>query len=594
MTYSYLTAAALHSSTKTATTSPPLHLFQSPASLDAHISHHAIVTILGMATTISGLNSVVSTWLCDVDADSLPSAEILPPNACKNQPSDLLLADSNNLDYDTFQARQLEQCNGSALKETWKRRRSSRASDDSEPLPSPSKRARLTMEALQSSNLGAPMAPNNLPTPDESTITWNNLASNAEIDVQIRSNDKVIGDLLTSYGLKLQDPAIHKYPRFRQSFLDILITTRKTPMKDAIAQGIEEAYDYYNRGTEKTFMSKVFLPTIGNGRHPMPRHFSDARTTITPSRSRSSSASTTAERLQYEVLRHVEFFADGIASTENADFVRGIMLTGMPGDAKENSLVKAMAKAPGWTNPRPDYVYGYRKDWPGLETPTDASQNLSSNFEVAPDTKLPFFIVEARGDGGCLAGAEDQARRAGATCVRAHRYLIDMSENLKVVPPAGPDSETAIFTCTASPASVVIWLNWVEYGDEVDDNGNRVGTYHMNKLKSYLWDDRDSLRALRAALHSIMDWAVYARLPKARALHTQVYETMRTRGSTARPKRKATATPNSSPQKSSTPSVASKKSRAGTAPQVNAGTSLLSSTQQPLLSTPKKPIQPST
>ncbi|KAI4247899.1 MAG: hypothetical protein L6R42_009477 [Xanthoria sp. 1 TBL-2021] len=92
---------------------------------------------------------------------------------------------------------------------------------------------------------------------------------------------------------------------------------------------------------------------------------------------------------------------------------------------------------------------------------------------------------------------------------------------MKTVPPAGPDFETAIFTITASPASVVIWVNWVEFGDEMDKNGNRVSTYHMNKLRTYLWDDRDSLRALRAALHNIMDWAVYVRLPKAKELHTK-------------------------------------------------------------------------
>ncbi|KAI4248268.1 MAG: hypothetical protein L6R42_009338, partial [Xanthoria sp. 1 TBL-2021] len=149
----------------------------------------------------------------------------------------------------------------------------------------------------------------------------------------------------------------------------------------------------------------------------------------------------------------------------------------------------------------------------------------------------------------------DQARRAGATCLRAHRFLIDKSGKMKTVPPAGPDFETAIFTITASPASVVIWVNWVEFGDEIDNNGNRVSTYHMNKLGSYFWDNRDSLRALRAALHNIMDWAVYVRLPKAKELHTKVYETMRTERSSLGPKRKATTTPKSSPQ-----TVAAKKS----------------------------------
>lgn len=367
-------------------------------------------------------------------------------------------------------------------------------------------------------------------------------------------------------------------------------------MKDSSVKTITGNYEYYYRNSEKTFMSKVFGPTIGEGRHPMPGHFGEAQNTFTSATSASSPTSSSsfdpAQRLQDEVLSRVEFFEDGIASTENVDFVRGILLTGATGDTMQNSLVKAMAKAPGWTNPRPDYVYGYRKDWPGLKTPADASQNLSCNFEIAAGTKLPFCIVEARGDSGCLAGAEDQARRAGGTGMRSHRFLIDMSGNFKVVPPAGADYETAIFTITASPASIVIWLNWVEFGNELDTKGQRVCTYHMNKLKSFHWDEPDSLSALRAALHNIMDWAVYARLPKVIALHSKVYETMRMQNSGAGPKRKATATPKSTPQKSSS---TSKKSRAGpTTPQAASAGKPGASTQQPHVFAPKTPNQPST
>lgn len=368
-------------------------------------------------------------------------------------------------------------------------------------------------------------------------------------------------------------------------------------MKDAEYKDIEGAYNYYNRSTEKTFMSKVYLPTIGTGRHPMSGHYGEAQITSTPTTSvsspTSSSSSDPAQRLADEVLKHVTFFEDGIASTENVDFVQGILVAGKCGDKTRNSLVKAMAKVPGWTNPRPDYVYGYRTDWPGLQTPADANQNLSSSFEIAPDTKLPVCIVEARGATGCVASSHDQGRRAGATANRAHRFLIDMSKQMKVVPPAGPDYETAIFTVTASPASVVIWLNWVEFGNVVDNKDNRECIYHMNKLKSYLWDERDSLSALRAALHNIMDWALDVRLPKAQALHTKVYETMRMEPSAAGPKRKATATSISSPQKSSSTPTASKKSGAGpTTPQAtNIGKPAASAPQPPVF-TPRTPNRP--
>ncbi|KAL8913392.1 MAG: hypothetical protein Q9171_001771 [Xanthocarpia ochracea] len=562
-----------------------------------------------MAKIGSSANPLIESWLCEVDADSLPSTERVSPKSGEEYQGDPSSNYNHLFDYDTLQPEQLGRCSHSPSKATVKRKRSSCSSDDCKPPPSPSKRTRLTMDALQSIDIGAPMAPNNLPTPEEitledsspeeSAIAWNDLKTNEALDAQIRTNNRTIGNLLTSYGLKLQDPAIHKYPGFRQSFLGILFKPRKTPMKDGSAKKIEGAYNYYYRNTERTFMSKVFVPTVGDGRHPMPGHFGGAGTTPTPRISESSSICssppTTAQRLQDEVLTHIKFFDDGIASTENADFVRGILLTGATGDTVQNSLVKAMAKAPGWTNPRPDYVYGYRKDWPGLQTPADASQNLSTNFEIAADTKLPFCIVEAKGDGGCLAGAEDQARRAGGTVMRAHRFLIDVSENFQVVPPAGPEFETAIFTVTASPAAVVIWLNWVEFANELDEKGNRAGTYHMNKLKTFLWDERESLSALRAAFHNIMDWAVYARLPKVKALHSKVYETMRMVKSTARSKRKATATPKSTPQKSSSTATASKKSRAGpSTPQTASAGKSIASTQQPPPFAPETPNQPLT
>ncbi|KAL8918605.1 MAG: hypothetical protein Q9208_007249 [Pyrenodesmia sp. 3 TL-2023] len=560
-----------------------------------------------MATIGSSTDSLIESWLCEVDANSIPPIEPVSPKPGEENRNDPSSNDKHYFDCDPLQVEQPARSNNSLSKATIKRKRSSCSSDDCEPPLSPSKRIRLTMDALESTNLGAPVAPNNLPTPEESSleesspgksaIVWDHLKSNTALDAEIISNPKVIGDLLTRYGLKLQDPAIHNYPSFRQHFLNILLTARKTPMKDGSAKKIEDHYNYYYRNTENTFMSKVFLPTVGDGRHPMPDHFREAGAAPTPRtsdiRSTCSSPSTTAQRLQDEVLSHVGFFDDGIASTENADFVRGIMLTGATGDTVQNSLVKAMAKAPGWTNPRPDYVYGFREDWPGLQTPADATQNLSSCFEIAPDTKLPFCIVEARGDGGCLAGAEDQARRAGAAGLQSHRFLIDMSENMKFVPPPGPDYETAIFTVTASPASVVIWLNWVEFGNEVDKEGKRSLTYHMNKLRSYHWDERDSLSALRAAFHNIMDWAVYDRLPKAKALHTKVYETMRMQPYTAGPKRKATATPKSSPQKSSSTPIASKKSRAApTTPQATNVGKPVASTPQPPLFAPKTPNQP--
>ncbi|KAL8759619.1 MAG: hypothetical protein Q9199_000663, partial [Rusavskia elegans] len=202
----------------------------------------------------------------------------------------------------------------------------------------------------------------------DSGFSWNQVATNQEVDTQIRKSSRAIGDHLTAYGLKIHDPAMENYQEFRQHFLDILIKARDIPMKENEAKKIANNLNYYGRGTEKTFMTKAWLPTVGEDRKPMPRNFGTPPTGSSPTTLASSSTSSphseAAQRLQ------------------KLD--------------------------------RVDYVHGFT-----------------------------------------------------------------------LVPDAGPDKETAIFTITASPACVVIWLNWVEFGDKLDGDGQRPCIYHMNKLKSF-------------------------------------------------------------------------------------------------------------
>ena len=239
-------------------------------------------------------------------------------------------------------------------------------------------------------------------------------------------------------------------------------------MKENKAEKFVNNLNNYGRGTEETFMTKAWLPTVGEDRTPP----TGSSPTTLASSFTSNPHSKAAQRLQKDVLDRVDFFDDGIASTENTDFIRGFLLTGSK-DKTENSLVKAMAKSPSLTNLRPDFVYGYWADWPGLETPSDAPENLITGFEISSLTKLPFCTVEAKADKGSRSEADDQNRRNGAYCIRAHQFLIDHVHGFTLVLDAGSDKETAIFMKTASPACVVIWLNWVEFGDKLDSVGQR-------------------------------------------------------------------------------------------------------------------------
>ncbi|KAI4242039.1 MAG: hypothetical protein L6R40_004266 [Gallowayella cf. fulva] len=134
-------------------------------------------------------------------------------------------------------------------------------------------------------------------------------------------------------------------------------------------------------------------------------------------------------------------------------------------------------------------------------------------IDIAPRARHVFLIGEGKTDGGSAAAAEDQARRAGATLVHAHRDLI---ASIRFVPDApGLDLETYVFSFTMSPQGLAFWIHRYE-------GPNDVGRYHMTKFDEVAIHGKANLEKIRRNLHNIIEWGSITRYQQLKILHKHI------------------------------------------------------------------------
>ena len=202
------------------------------------------------------------------------------------------------------------------------------------------------------------------------------------------------------------------------------------------------------------------------------------------------------------------------------DFARTLL----PGGFSKQPLMveeitKHLEKDKGMTNPRPDMTFGLKREEDSFTT--SIPQHILDLLWIAPGIHHPFLILEGKSHSGSSATAENQARRGGATLVKASRALWAIVEgNISTLPdlsdqeangladtddetcPVKPDLRSFVFSITISPTNFSIWVHWYDMGNH---------HYHMNLVESWSLQNSKGPAQIRWAWHNIIEFGVWTR-----------------------------------------------------------------------------------
>lgn len=183
-------------------------------------------------------------------------------------------------------------------------------------------------------------------------------------------------------------------------------------------------------------------------------------------------------------------------------------------------LTKHLEKDKGMTNPRPDMTFGLKREEDSFTT--SIPQHILDLLWIAPGIHHPFLILEGKSHAGSSATAENQARRGGATLVKASRALwAILNGDISTLPdlsnqeaegladkdneeayPIDPDLKSFVFSITISPTNFSIWVHWYDMGNH---------RYHMNLVESWSLQNSKGPAQIRRAWHNIIEFGVWTR-----------------------------------------------------------------------------------
>jgi len=273
---------------------------------------------------------------------------------------------------------------------------------------------------------------------DESQTSSNITPRKPAKELKTPKTPYAIGQMMASRGLLHNHAAFSsaKYSSFRKDVMAIVNGERSSAMRQESAEKIGRRVAYYERLSEATFMHNVIPVLLGEGYtlNKITEKFSDEDK---PS-------------LAWQGKQYREFMDDEWISTAvNCDFRKTLLpckYTDLDPEY-EAETTKALAKTPGMTTHRPDYVFGLRTDEKDFELTQDfVPQEARNLLEIYAGMFHTFFFIEGKGDAGSAAEAENQARRGGATLINASRQLQAMVGDLSDVP--GVDEKSFVSSAT--------------------------------------------------------------------------------------------------------------------------------------------------
>lgn len=220
-----------------------------------------------------------------------------------------------------------------------------------------------------------------------------------------------------------------------------------------------------------------------------------------------------------------EFLADeGILGHINQNFTRTLLpnkFSQTPGLIDE--IARALEKDKDMTNPRPDFIYSLIREKHPLDLAAPIAQEIYDLLKIVPGMHHAFLIIEGKSPGGLETQAQNQARRGGATLVKALQKLRAEIVNDNPPPPLeetatgqfiiksavkrpqnpiSPDYTCFVFSITTSPTYFDIWVHWY-------DKGNNK--YHINNVDSFILKNSKGPVQIRWAMYNIMEWGARTR-----------------------------------------------------------------------------------
>ena len=353
-----------------------------------------------------------------------------------------------------------------------------------------------------------------------------------------------IGIQMGWYGLKYNHSAYKKAADFKRYIEDIVLGDRGSVMRPESVKYFQEVLDVsglfapihllsllrmshanskftktYQWANEYTFLYHIIPILQGRGYH-------------VPNEAEEMPGQVDAYRSEERIWR--TFLSDDkVVNILDKDFARTLLPGGF---SKQPLLVeeitKYLEKDKGMTNPRPDMTFGLKREEDSFTT--SIPQHILDLFWIAPGIHHPFLILEGKSHSGSSATAENQARRGGATLVKASRALWAILEgNIPTLPdlsdqeaegiadtgndeihPVKPDLKSFVFSITMSPTNFSIWVHWYDMGNH---------HYHMNLVESWSLHNSKGPAQIRWAWHNIIEFGVWTR----RAQNDDLLESIR-------------------------------------------------------------------
>ncbi|KAL8944304.1 MAG: hypothetical protein Q9211_000644 [Gyalolechia sp. 1 TL-2023] len=290
--------------------------------------------------------------------------------------------------------------------------------------------------------------------------------------------------------------ALTRFPRLRSAVDKIISRDRKSAASHKEFQNFKGKLQYYQNQNEDTLLAMA-LPAI----------IKDDRTIQVPSGLLSDEA----------VWESVGYFDSGIIVIVNREYQRGYVRFRNGAHHIDAELVAKMAKLKdqGVTNPKPDRVYGIRRDMFKFPAEFQMPEEIRDYLEILQDLHLPFLIIEGKAEGGSSAEARNQACRGGAALVHCYRLLRAL---LGFEDKVGADLQTFVFSATYTDGLLDIWVHWAEVREQED----ALPIYHMSLVSTKAIRDGDHFRQARMILHNILDWGSGERFVGLKPLYEAV------------------------------------------------------------------------
>jgi len=181
-------------------------------------------------------------------------------------------------------------------------------------------------------------------------------------------------------------------------------------------------------------------------------------------------------------------------------------------DVKFNATsVPRKPNKPALVAPKPDRFYGYTPA--PFESTQSATQKsllpVMERYELAhyakPSTSIclwPFLIIEFKSLSGNTLAAENQNAGTGAASVNSLQTLF----RLAYPGQARPVTDSLIFSCVVNPGGAGVWIHWRMSNSDPVEEGSPP--FFSAQVEFYSFRDEEHLKAFRACLLNIMDWAL--------------------------------------------------------------------------------------